>query len=93
MEQNTMPDITMCTNKKCSRRKTCYRANATPQEQRQSYAFFDPATFAACEWYALMGDELREHQEKQTTATDAQNGCSDGDHIPDYSDKAAVRRA
>lgn len=35
-----MPDISMCNDKECSRKKECYRFTATPNEFRQSYADF-----------------------------------------------------
>jgi hypothetical protein len=31
------PDISMCDNKKCKRRKKCYRFTAEPSEHMQSY--------------------------------------------------------
>lgn len=36
-----MPDISMCENKKCKRRKQCYRYTAKPNKYRQSYAKFE----------------------------------------------------
>jgi len=44
-----MPDITMCTNRECELRKTCYRAQATPGEW-QSWAAFAPVR-GDCERY------------------------------------------
>jgi len=35
-----MPDISMCSNRKCPSSKYCYRFTATPSEFRQSYADF-----------------------------------------------------
>ena len=35
-----MPDISMCSDKECSRNKECYRFTATPHEFRQAYADF-----------------------------------------------------
>ena len=35
-----MPDISLCLNKNCLRRLTCYRFMATPSEYQQSYATF-----------------------------------------------------
>ena len=35
-----MPDISMCTNKYCPIRESCYRYTAIPSEYRQSYADF-----------------------------------------------------
>ena len=37
-----MPDITLCTNNTCPKAPTCYRANAKPDEFRQSYSKFQP---------------------------------------------------
>ena len=37
-----MPDITMCTNSKCVKRKECFRFCATPKEFNQSYQLFEP---------------------------------------------------
>ena len=38
-----MPDISMCLNKQCESRTTCYRFTAIPSEYRQSYSDFQPA--------------------------------------------------
>jgi hypothetical protein len=46
-----MPDISMCANKNCPSRKTCYRYLAKPNEQRQSYAIFKQDKDIACEYY------------------------------------------
>ena len=35
-----MPDISMCANKKCKKRKQCHRYTATPDEYWQAYADF-----------------------------------------------------
>lgn len=35
-----MPDISMCNNKLCEKRKACYRYMAIPCEYRQCYATF-----------------------------------------------------
>lgn len=32
-----MPDISMCSGEGCPRAPTCYRAQATPDEYRQTY--------------------------------------------------------
>jgi len=37
-----MPDITMCTNKKCPSNDSCYRSTAEPNEHRQAFADFKP---------------------------------------------------
>ena len=36
-----MPDITMCLNDKCSKRKGCHRYMAIPDKYAQSYSMFD----------------------------------------------------
>ncbi len=36
-----MPDITMCMNKECPLRNTCYRYTAIPKDKGQSYAEFN----------------------------------------------------
>lgn len=47
-----MPDITLCLNLDCPSRSHCYRATATPNECRQSYAGFTPKTGEdKCEMY------------------------------------------
>jgi len=43
-----MPDISMCTNKKCKIRLTCYRFTAIPYKHLQSYAEFKAKD---CEYY------------------------------------------
>jgi hypothetical protein len=37
-----MPDITMCCNCDCPIRSKCYRYLAKPNQDRQSFAFFEP---------------------------------------------------
>lgn len=37
-----MPDISMCLNKQCESRTTCYRFTAIPSEYRQSYSDLQP---------------------------------------------------
>jgi len=44
-----MADITMCKNKKCSKRKTCYRYMAKPDKHNQSY--FLKMNENKCEYY------------------------------------------
>lgn len=43
-----MADITMCFNKDCAVRTSCYRAMAYENPHRQSYAFFEPDEFGKC---------------------------------------------
>lgn len=35
-----MPDITMCANKECPLKDSCYRFTAIPNNYRQSYSWF-----------------------------------------------------
>jgi hypothetical protein len=37
-----MPDITMCQNKLCPSKDTCYRFTATPDKYLQAWADFKP---------------------------------------------------
>lgn len=47
-----MPDITMCANKKCPLKKTCYRYTATPSKFMQSYAGFEyDKDTKSCDYY------------------------------------------
>lgn len=41
-----MPDITMCCNCNCPKRKKCYRYRAVPDELWQSYANYQPQIVA-----------------------------------------------
>lgn len=43
-----MPDITMCDNKECTKRKYCYRYLARPSE-RQSFATFEQEKSGYCD--------------------------------------------
>jgi len=52
-----MSDITMCTNKKCKLRKTCYRFMAKP-DRWQSYAEFKPVR-GKCEYYYPMVEKVK----------------------------------
>lgn len=47
-----MPDISMCLNNECSKRRDCYRYRAVPGEIRQVYAKFKPYNSAGdCEYF------------------------------------------
>lgn len=52
---NHMPDISMCKNKTCPLRNTCYRFIAEPNPHRQVYAEFDWKVVdngvVTCEYY------------------------------------------
>ena len=55
-----MPDITMCTNDSCERRKGCYRYTAKPSEHRQSYSGFSADENGECEHYWPTEEEENE---------------------------------
>ena len=40
-----MPDISMCDNEKCPKRKQCYRFCAVPFKQWQAWTHFDLKTY------------------------------------------------
>lgn len=44
-----MPDIAMCRNKQCKKRKKCYRFMAKPNEPWQTYGDFKPDINGECE--------------------------------------------
>jgi hypothetical protein len=46
-----MPDISMCTNKDCPLKETCYRFKAIPDKYRQSYGGFAPDDKGECKYY------------------------------------------
>ena len=49
-----MPDISMCSDKECSRKEECYRFTATPNEFRQAYADFkEIENGKGCEYFIL----------------------------------------
>lgn len=52
-----MADITMCTNKKCTLKNTCYRFNAIPNINWQSYSLFHENN---CEYYWPMNEKDNE---------------------------------
>ncbi len=51
------PDISMCQNQTCSKRMTCYRFRAIPNEFRQSYGMFKPNKEGECEYYSHIDPE------------------------------------
>ena len=55
-----MPDITMCCNKNCKKRKSCYRFIAKPNELYQAY--FEPKE-NECEYYLEYKPESHEEKE------------------------------
>lgn len=60
-----MPDICMCQNEKCGKKKTCYRYMAIPDRYWQSYFYPDENN---CEHYWKISrktsNELKERKEK-----------------------------
>ena len=48
-----MPDITMCANHRCPKRRECYRHEATP-DKWQSYAGFAPDERGQCDHFVPM---------------------------------------
>lgn len=50
-----MPDITMCQNKTCTKRETCYRYRAVPSDISQSYSsFYDVHGF--CKYFLIINE-------------------------------------
>lgn len=45
------PDISMCSNSDCRKRKECYRFKATPNPFRQAYMDFKPDDGGNCEGF------------------------------------------
>jgi hypothetical protein len=52
-ERASMPNITMCKNKLCPSKDTCYRFTATPDKYLQAWADFKPFNpwEDKCGWY------------------------------------------
>ena len=46
-----MADISMCDNKTCTLKETCYRFNAPVNKYRQSYADFKQDERGKCDYY------------------------------------------
>lgn len=49
-----MPDISLCRNEQCPKKKYCYRFNATPEPMYQSYADFKPDDKGNCDGFQKM---------------------------------------
>ncbi len=50
-----MPDISMCANRTCASRMTCFRYRALPTPDRQFYGSFAPAEGAAkCDYFGVI---------------------------------------
>ena len=59
-----MPDISMCMNKECLNFKVCYRAQAKPNEWRQSYADFKPDEEGNCPYFEPMFEKETQNEQK-----------------------------
>ena len=46
-----MSDITMCRDKTCKIKESCYRYTAKPNEYRQAYFMQSPRTTAGCVYF------------------------------------------
>ena len=58
-----MPDISMCANNKCSKKKDCYRYRALPDSPWQAYSEFEPLASGQCDYFEPLidGDLLDDH--------------------------------
>jgi hypothetical protein len=56
-----MPDISMCSNKSCKAKGSCYRFMAVPTPGRQCYGSFGNEDHSRCEYYVKVekGDYIR----------------------------------
>jgi hypothetical protein len=54
-----MADITMCANKECPLRETCYRVQAPINEYRQSWSLYDPDENGVCDHYVKTAEESK----------------------------------
>ena len=63
-----MPDITMCDNKKCPIKETCYRFTAIPSEYRQSYFMDDiRETDGSCDYFIDNSKFKLQREDKEGT--------------------------
>lgn len=53
------PDITMCDDKECPLKETCYRFKATPSEFRQSYFSESPRKEDKCDHFMEIYDKSK----------------------------------
>ena len=51
LNQNKMPDISMCKNETCKLKKECYRYMATPSKYWQTYADIEPNKKGDCDYF------------------------------------------
>ena len=66
-----MLDLSLCPNKDCPSRGTCYRYLAYPSEHRQSYSLFKPDKSGRCATYM---DAVFYTRKRNVIAVDKQNG-------------------
>jgi len=57
-----MPDISMCRNERCDKKKECYRFMAIPYRRRQTYTLFDENDISLCFEPIEEGDKIRNEQ-------------------------------
>lgn len=55
-----MPDITMCSDDECHMAKMCYRHEATPTPQIQSYFLESPRIGKSCDHFWKIDPEKKE---------------------------------
>lgn len=58
-----MPDITMCSNRQCYMRTTCYRYCVVPSKYRQAYYCFDGYPKCAAYSEIFRHDRVQSSQE------------------------------
>ncbi|HVE56558.1 MAG TPA: hypothetical protein VNB22_06995 [Pyrinomonadaceae bacterium] len=52
-----MPDISMCANKRCPSKNSCFRFKAKPNGHRQCYSDFKPDESGKCSSYRKVTPE------------------------------------
>lgn len=63
-----MADITMCTDKKCKRKNSCYRYTATPSKYYQSYFAEQVREDDECEYFIAVRAKTRTVKQPKGTA-------------------------
>ena len=58
-----MPDITMCTDGECPKKRSCYRYEAEADEYWQSFFSESPRVGDNCEYYWLMNKQQENQDE------------------------------
>lgn len=61
-----MPDLSMCDDKECPKRKECYRYMAIPNEYRQSYFADSPRKGDGCDEFIKIrpGHRVKDEDKK-----------------------------